>query len=166
MTTIRDQLRNQSLGTVDPASFSEVGSRVFPDRAAIPDANALINIVETWRATHAVAYGGPIGGSDAVATHTMQSDAVEAVYTPQNRQVAQIIAVQVANGGGQPMTADLYAGGVMTGTAQININPSEEAGFALTSPLFVGADTPLQVKLPTGTPSDATVKVAYILCGV
>lgn len=166
MTTIRDQLRNQNLGTVDPASFSEVGSRVFPDRGAIPDANALINIVEAWRATHAVAYGGPIGGSDVVTTHVMQTDAVEAVLTPQNRQVAQIIAVQVANGGGAPMEADLYVGGVLVGVQRITINPGEENGFALTTSVLAGADTPLQVKIPSGTVSDATAKVASILLGV
>lgn len=166
MTTIRDQLRNQDLGTVDPASFSTVGSRVFPDRQAIGDSAALVAIVDSWRATHAVAFGGPIGGTDNTATHVMQTDAVEAVYTPQNRQVAQVVAVQVANGGGAPMTAQLYVGGVNLGVTEININPSEEAGFLLQSPIFVGADTPLQVKITSGTVSDATASVAYILCGV
>lgn len=166
MTTVRDQLRNQDLGTVDPASFSVVGSRVFPDRQAVADTSALVSIVDSWRATHAVAFGGPIGGTDDTATHTMQTDAVEAVYTPQNRQVARIIAAQVANGGGAPMTAAIYAGGVNLGVQEISINPSDEAGFLLQSPIFVGADTPLQVKITSGTVSDATVKVAYILCGV
>lgn len=64
------------------------------------------------------------------------------------------------------MTAALYVGGANTGIQEININPSEEAGFLLQSPIFVGADTPLQVKITSGTVSDATVKVAYILCGV
>jgi hypothetical protein len=163
---VRDQLRNQDLGTVDPASFSVVGSRVFPDRHAISDSQALVAIVDSWRATHAVAFGGPIGGTDAVETHAMQTDAVEAVYTPQNRQVARIVAVQVANGGGAPMTAEIYVGGVLLGVQQITINPSESSGFLLQSPVFVGADTPLQVKISSGTVSDATVKVAYILCGV
>jgi len=166
MTTIRDQLRNQDLTTVDPASFAVVGGRSFPDRAGIPDLNALINIVDAWRATHAVAFGGPIGGTDTTATHAMQTDAVEAVYTPQNRQVARIVGAQVANGGGAPMTAQIYVGGVNLGVQEININPSDSAGFLLQSPVFVGADTPLQVKITSGTVADATVKVAYILCGV
>ena len=166
MTNVRDQLRNQSLGDVDPASFAVVGSRVFPDRTAMADTSALIAIVDAWRSAHAISYGGPIGGTDDTTTHTMQTDGVGAVYTPQNRQVAQIIAVEVGNGGGQPMSADLYVGGVLTGVAQINVNPSESSGFNLERPVFVGASTPLQVKLLSGNPSDATVKVAYILVGV
>jgi len=166
MTTIRDQLRNQSLGDVDPASFSTVGSRVFPDRQAVADTNALTQIVDAWRSTHAVSYGGPIGGTDDVITHAMQTDAVEAVYTPQNRQVAQVVAVQVANGGGAPMAATLHVGGVAMGVQQLTINPSSTAGFLLQAPLVVGANTPLQIKIEEGTVSDATAKVAFVLVGV
>lgn len=166
MTTVRDQLRNQSLGDVDPASFSTVGSRVFPDRAAVADTNALTQIVDAWRSTHAVSFGGPIGGTGAVETHAMQTDAVEAVYTPQDKQVARVVAVQVANGGGAPLTATLHIGGVLLGVQQININPNDASGFLLQSEVIVDASTPLQIKITSGTVSDATAKVAYVLVGV
>jgi hypothetical protein len=165
MTTVRDQLRNQSLGDVDPASFSTVGSRVFPDRAAVADTRALTEIVDAWRSTHAVSFGGPIGGTGAVETHVMQTDAVEAVYSPQDKQVARVVAVQVANGGGAPMTASLHVG-VLLGVQQITINPSEASGFLLQSEVIVDASTPLQIKIESGTVSDATAKVAYVLVGV
>lgn len=166
MTEVRQQLRNQNLGDVEPSSFATVGSRVFPDASAIPDLKALVDIVDGYRAAHVVAYGGPIGGTEATVTHAMQTDAVEAVYTPQNREVAQIMAVQVENGGGAPMTADLYIGGVHSGLSQININPSDVMGFNITSPIYVASSVPLQIKIVTGTVADATAKAAYILCGV
>lgn len=166
MSEIRNQLKSQSLADLEASSIATVGGRVFPDNAASIDLRALREIVDSWRSTHAPAYGAPIGGTDDVATHNMQTDGIEAVFTPSGKQVARIVAVQVANGGGAPMTADLYVGGVLTGAAQININPSEAAGFAITSDLFAGSTNPVQIKLPTGSASDATVKVAYILTGV
>jgi hypothetical protein len=166
LTNVRDQLRNQDLATVDASSFSTVGGRVFPDSAAVPDVRALTDIVNGWRAAHAVAYGAPIGGEDSTVSHNMQGDTIEAVYTPTGKQVARIIGVQVSNGGGAPMTADLYAGGVLLGVQQINVNPSEASGFLLQSDIYVGPSTPLQIKIASGTPSDATAKVAFVLCGV
>lgn len=166
MTEVRNQLKSQDLATLEAASLSTVGGRVFPDSAAVPSLRDLVSVVDAWRATHVTAYGGPIGGTDDTNTHAMQTDNVEAVYTPTGKQVARISAVQVANGGGAPMTAQLYVGGVNTGVQEININPSDEAGFLLNSDLFVGNSTPLGVKITSGTVADATAKVSFILVGV
>lgn len=165
VTQVRNQLRLQDLATVAAESFSTVGGRLFPDSAAVPDLRDLVSIVDAWRASHAVAYGGPIGGTDGVTTHVMQTDSVEAVFTPTGSQVARVIAVQVANGGGAPMTANLLVGGVLV-TSDLNINPTESAGFDIDSALIVGPSTPLQVHLTSGTVSDATAKVAHVLLGV
>lgn len=162
---VRDQLRNQSFEQVDANSFNTVGGRVFPDNASVPDVQALIQIVNGWRASHAVAYGGPIGGTDEVTTHAMQTDNVEAIYTPQDKQLARIIAVQVANGGGAPMTADLLVGGCIVAQG-LTVNPAESAGFDIDSNLIVGASTPLQVHITSGTVADATAKAAHVLVGV
>lgn len=115
MSDVRNQLKSQDLATLDATSLNTVGGRIFPDNAAVPAVNALVSVADGWRATHAVAYGGPIGGTDDVETHQMQSDSVEAVYTPTGKQLARVIAVQVANGGGAPMTAQLFVGGVKHG---------------------------------------------------
>lgn len=165
MTEVRNQLKSQDLETLEAASLSTVGGRVFPDSAAVPSLRDLVSVVDAWRATHVTAYGGPIGGTDAVETHVMQTDNVEAIFTPSGKQVAQVIAVQVANGGGAPMTADLLVGGVIL-AAGLTINPAESAGFDLDAPVYVGASTPLQVHITSGTVSDATAKAAYFLVGV
>ena len=165
MTEIRNQLKSQDLDTLEASSLNTVGGRVFPDAAAVPSLRDLVSVADAWRATHATAYGGPIGGTDAVVTHAMQTDNVEAIFTPTGKQLAQISAVQVANGGGAPMTADLLIGGVLV-AAGLTINPSESGGFDIDSTLIVGPSTPLQVHITSGTVADATSKAAYVLVGV
>lgn len=165
MTEVRNQFKSQDLATLEASSINTVGGRIFPDNAAVPNLRALIEVVDSWRATHAVAYGGPIGGTDAVETHQMQTDSVEAIFTPTGKQLARVIAVQVANGGGAPMTANLLVGGVVVVTA-LTINPNESGGFEIDQPLICGPSTPLQVHLTSGSASDAVAKAAYVLVGV
>jgi hypothetical protein len=95
----------------------------------------------------------------------MQTDNVEAIFTPTGKQLAHVVAVQVANGGGQPMTADLLIGGVIVASG-LAINPTESGGFDIDAPLYVGPSTPLQVHITSGTVSDATAKAAYVFVGV
>lgn len=165
MTEVRNQLKSQDLATLEASSLSTVGGRVFPDSAAVPSLRDLVSVVDAWRATHSTAYGGPIGGTDATVTHAMQTDNVEAIFTPTGKQLAHIVAVQVANGGGQPMTADLLIGGVIVASG-LAINPAESGGFDIDAPLYVGPSTPLQVHITSGTVSDATAKAAYVFVGV
>lgn len=166
MSEVRNQLKSQDLATLEATSLSTVGGRVFPDNAAVPDLRALVDIAKAWGATHAPANGGPIGGTDSTTTHQLQTDSVEAVFTPTGKQLARVVAVQVSNSGGAPMTAQLFVGGVNTGVQEININPSEDAGFLLESNIIVGPSTPLGVKLTSGSASDASVKVAHVFVGV
>lgn len=64
------------------------------------------------------------------------------------------------------MTAQIYVGGANLGVQEININPSEEAGFLLNSDVFIGNSTPLGVKITSGSATDATVKIASVLVGL
>lgn len=166
MSEVRNQLKSQDLSTLEATSLSTVGGRVFPDNAAGPDLRALIEVARAWGATHAPANGGPIGGTDSTTTHQLQTDSVEAVFTPTGKQLARVMAVQVSNSGGAPMTAQLFVGGVNTGVQEININPAEDAGFLLESDIIVGPSTPLGVKLTSGSASDASVKTAHVFVGV
>lgn len=166
MTQIRNQFKSQDLETLEATSVSTVGGRVFPDNAAVPDLRALVEVADAWRATHATAYGGPIGGTDGTTSHQMQTDNVEAVLTPSGKALLRVVAVQVTNSGGAPMTADVLVGGVLLGVQAITVNPSESSGFLLESDVIIGASTPLQVHLTSGSASDAAVKVAHVNVGV
>ena len=166
MTEIRNQLKSQDLATLDAQSLNTVGGRVFPDNAAVPGLRDLVSVTDAWRATHATAYGGCIGGTDSVTNHQMQDGATdENVLLPTGKQLHQVQAVSIINGGPQPMTAHLLVNGVIVG-AILTVNPTESAGFTISNGLTVGASTPLQVNLVTGTAADALVKVASVLVGV
>tara|TARA_Y100000004_G_scaffold194286_1_gene258522 strand:+ start:520 stop:1017 length:498 start_codon:yes stop_codon:yes gene_type:complete len=165
MSDIRNLLKGQDVENTTADQLHTIGGRVFLDQESVASLNDFANIAQAWRGVHALAYGGPIGGTDAVTTHQMQTDNVEAVLTPTGTQLHRVIAAQVANGGGAPMTADLLVGGVLVAQG-LTINPAESAGFDLDASLVVGASTPLQVHLTSGSASDAVAKVASVLVGL
>lgn len=166
VTEIRNQLKSQDLDTLEATSLSTVGGRVFPDAAAVPSLRDLVSVADAWRATHVTAYGGCIGGTDSVTNHQMQDGATdETVLLPTGKQLHQIQAVSIVNSGPQPMTAHLLVNGVIVGPI-LDVNPTESAGFTISNSLTVGASTPLQVNLVTGTAADALVKIASVLVGV
>ena len=68
---LRDQLKSQSLGVVDPSAFQFVGSTVFPDRAAKFDLNDFVEVIDAYRATHLPTYGHIIPSSSQITTVTM-----------------------------------------------------------------------------------------------
>lgn len=166
MSDLRNLLKGQTIDDTTADQVHTIGGRVFLDQSGVPSLRDFAEIVQAWRGVHALAYGGPIGGTDAVTTHNMQTDNVEAVLTPTGTAVHRVVAVQVANGGGAPMTAQIYVGGANLGVQEININPSEEAGFLLNSDVFIGNSTPLGVKITSGSATDATVKIASVLVGL
>jgi len=165
MSDIRNLLKGQDVENTTADQLHTIGGRVFLDQESVASLNDFANIAQAWRGVHALAYGGPIGGTDAVTTHQMQTDNVEAVLTPTGTQLHRVIAAQVANGGGAPMTADLLVGGVLVAQG-LTINPAESAGFDLDASLVIGASTPLQVHLTSGSASDAVAKVASVLVGL
>lgn len=165
MSDIRNLLKGQDVENTTADQLHTIGGRVFLDQESVASLNDFANIAQAWRGVHALAYGGPIGGTDAVTTHQMQTDNVEAVLTPTGTALHRVVAAQVANGGGAPMTADLLVGGVLVAQG-LTINPAESAGFDLDASLVVGASTPLQVHLTSGSASDAVAKVASVLVGL
>lgn len=165
MSDLRNLLKGQTIDGTTADQVHVIGGRVFLDQSGVPSLRDFAEIVSAWRGVHALAYGGPIGGTDAVTTHQMQTDNVEAILTPTGTALHRVVAVQVANGGGAPMTADLLIGGVVVASG-LTINPSESAGFTIGSDLVIGASTPLQVHITSGTVSDAVAKAATVLVGL
>lgn len=68
---LRDQLKSQALGNVNPSAFQFVGSTVFPDRAAKFDLNDFVEVINAYRATHLPTYGQIIPSSTQITTVTM-----------------------------------------------------------------------------------------------
>jgi len=165
VSDLRNILKGQSVDATTADQLHTIGGRVFLGQDAVAALRDFAAIADSWRGVHALAYGGPIGGTDSVTTHQMQTDNVEAILTPTGTALHDVVAVQVANGGGAPMTADLLVGGVVVASG-LTINPSESAGFDIKRSLTVGASTPLQVHLTSGSASDAIAKAATVLVGL
>ena len=68
MSEIRNQLKNQNLEAVLPASLAQVGGQVFPDEPSIQDQLDFAQIVRTWSSVHAPTYGNPIGSTSSTIT--------------------------------------------------------------------------------------------------
>ena len=74
---LRDQLKSESLGVVDPSAFSFVGSTVFPDRSAKFDLNDFVEVIDAYRATHLPTYGSIIPNSTQVTSVSLADTAKE-----------------------------------------------------------------------------------------
>lgn len=166
MSDLRNILKGQSVDETTADQLHTIGGRVFLGQDSVAPLRDFAAIADSWRGVHALAFGGPIGGTDAVTTHQMQDGATdEAILTPTGTQLHRVLAVQIANGGPQPGTALLKVGGVTVGDV-LTINPTETSGFTINTDLIAGSSTPVQINLVTGTAADMVAKVATVLVGL
>lgn len=157
-TEIRQQLRNQSLEELLPSSINTVGDRIFPDDMAILDMEALQQIVQAWRSTHAVAYGQVIPNSGAIAEGIADGSGLE----PLDNQVIDVVAVSCANGGATPMEITVGVGDLVIFAGAVPPNgtlTSSEIGAIF--PLTLSKGLALKFNVTSGTGSDFSAKVGY-----
>jgi len=157
MDELRNQLKNQDLNTVSPASFLAVGGPVFPDNAATANLDAFKDIVEAYRAVHTPSMGSPIALSGNTATKTGEGS----ILAPSTSQVCLISALQCENLGAAPIEFSITIGGIVAST-QALAPAQPPLGVALTSK-FVDKNTPLGVTVISGTAGDLISSVAYVL---
>jgi len=157
-TEIRQQLRNQSLEDLLVSSINTVGDRIYPDDMAILDMEALQQIVQAWRATHAITYGQVMPNTGAIAEGISDGGGI----APGNNEVIDIVAISMANSGGAPVEATisigdlaLFAGAI----APAGTTTSTEIGAIF--PLTLSNALSLKFTVTSGTASDFSAKVAY-----
>jgi hypothetical protein len=163
MGEIRNQLKSQSLESVNPDTFNSVGGRVFPDAPSIQDQLDLEQIVKAWGAVHAPTYGNPIGQSSKTVTAAGQGGEAEVtVLSAEKSEVYRVQGVAIQNGGaGAPVIAKVLIGDCplvfdLTGA------PSTTTPFPLTQPVFVDLNSPLKFAVLSGTATDALLIVNAI----
>jgi len=157
-TEIRQQLRNQTLEALLPASINTVGDRVYPDDMAILDMEALTQIVQAWRATHAVAYGQVIPNTGAIAEGIASGGGLE----PLDNQIIDVVGVSCANGGGTPLEITIGLGDLIVFAGAVAPNgtlTSTEIGAIF--PLTLSKGLSLKFNVTSGTAGDFSAKVAY-----
>lgn len=157
-TEIRQQLRNQKLEDLLPASLNTVGDRIFPDDMAILDMEALTQIVQAWRATHAVAYGQIIPNTATVLEGISDGGGFE----PLDNQTADVLAISCSNSGVAPVEITIGLGDCIVWAGAVppaGVLTASEIGAIFPFTLTNGVG--LKFTVTSGTPSDFEAKVAY-----
>jgi hypothetical protein len=161
MSDVRDLLASQTASDTTGAQLNTVGGRVFLDAAGKASLNDLVNIGEAWRVVHAPTFGAPIPGTGSLTTHAMTGSDLENVVDVTSG-VLKVQALSLTNGGPGPIMFDVYVGGVAVNADSLSADPGGFRAYAIPGPLFIDENTPLQVKVTMGTPTDGVVDVSTI----
>lgn len=156
-TEIRQQLRNQKLEDLLPSSLNTVGDRIFPDDMAILDMEALTQIVQAWRATHAVAYGQIIPNSGAISEGIADGGGLE----PLDNQTLDVLAISCDNGGVAPVEITIGLGDVIVWAGAVPPSGTLTSSEVGIFPLTLSKGVALKFVVTSGTPADFSAKVAY-----
>ena len=157
-TEIRQQLRNQSLQELLTSTINTVGKRIFPDDLAVLDLEALNQIVDSWRVTHASTYGNVQPNTGVL----LEGIADGGGYEPGDNEVVDVTAISVGNSGAGPIEFTLSIGDLplISSAAPPNgVVSSTDLGAIF--PLTLSKGIALKFTVVTGTASDFSAKIAY-----
>lgn len=157
-TEIRQQLRNQSLENLLIPTLNTVGDRIFPDDLAVLDLEALNQIVNSWRSTHAATYGNVLPNTGVIAEGIEDGQGISAG----DNEVLEIVAISAANAGGAPINISVRIGDVVLFNGIVDPTNGLTSGD-LGSVLPITLSKPLSLKFVVtgGTSADFSAKVAY-----
>jgi hypothetical protein len=159
MSAIRNQLKSQSLDTVIPSAFKQVGGVVFPDTSAVMNLNDLTQIVNSYRSVHAIAYGSPIPNTGTVKTGIENGEGLE----PLDNEAYNVLAISATNGGGAaPLEVEITISDVKMYAGAIPPNQTIGLGdLPAIFPFTLVKGNALKFTVTSGTATDLTAKVAY-----
>tara|TARA_B110000495_G_scaffold185535_1_gene183412 strand:+ start:72 stop:569 length:498 start_codon:yes stop_codon:yes gene_type:complete len=151
---VQNQLKNQSLGTVKPAAFKQVGGVIFPDSTANMDMAKLSSIVEAFQSVHSPNYGQPIPQSSEIYSVIGNVSLI----TLTGNEVALVNAISCTNGGGAPITVQIKVGSMILAVLAIDpasTIPMNSAGINVGS-FYLDSLNSLNISVTEGNPSDLT----------
>tara|TARA_R110002096_G_scaffold197298_1_gene380567 strand:- start:510 stop:1007 length:498 start_codon:yes stop_codon:yes gene_type:complete len=151
---VQNQLKNQSLGTVKPAAFKQVGGVIFPDSTANMDMAKLSSIVEAFQSVHSPNYGQPIPQSSEI--HSVVGN--ESLITLTGNEVALVNAISCTNGGGAPITVQIKVGTMILAVVQLDpasTIPMNSNGINIGS-FYLDSLNAINISVTEGNPSDLT----------
>ncbi len=157
-TEIRQQLRNQSLENLLTATIKTVGDRIFPDDLAVLDLEALNQIVNSWRSTHAITYGQVLPNTGTIAEGIEDGQGVSVG----DNEVLELVAISAANAGGAPVTISIRIGDLVLFNGVVDpTNGLTSADLGTLLPMTLSKGLSLKFVVTGGTASDFSAKVAY-----
>lgn len=149
---IQNQLKSQSLETVAPSAFKQVGGVIFPDQTANMDMAKLSAIVEAFQSVHSPNYGQPIPQTSLVSSE----DGTSTVLSLTGNEVSLIQAVTLTNAGAAPIVAHVKVGGIIISVANLDPGSTTALMPTLLSPLYLDSLNDLVVTVASGTAGDLT----------
>ena len=167
-TEIANQLNSQSLDTVLPTAFKQVGGPVFPDSRSLTPLLDLVAIANAYRATHLIAYGGVIPNSGTSYTTALTGDGLFDVVAPSTTETITINAISVSNTGGSPITCNLLVGTTLL--AVMTVGPTEQLSASQTLstglPLTLSKGQTLAAVKVSGTATDIVISASGVKCSL
>ena len=151
---VQNQLKNQSLGTVKPAAFKQVGGVIFPDTTANMDMAKLSSIVEAFQSVHSPNYGQPIPQSSEI--YSVLGN--ESLITLTGNEVALVNAISCTNGGAGAITVQIKVASMILAEVTLSPNssiPMNSNGVSIGS-FYLDSLNTLSVNVTEGNASDLT----------
>jgi len=154
---IQNLLKTQSLETVSPAAFKQVGGVMFPDATANIDMARLVSIVSAFQSVTSPNYGQPIPQTSQVISCVGS----ETLLSNTKNTTSLIQSISLTNGGGVPITCDILVGSAIV--AQFVANPSSTTvGLSIGSSFYLDSANALTVSVTSGTASELTTTALII----
>ncbi len=164
MSEIANQLKSQTLDEVISTSFNTVGGRVFPDLNASLDIIDLVQIVDSWRATHAQTYGNGIPDTGtAYAVSPSATDSAADLIAPANNEVIHVNGISLSNGGGGAIEYMLKLDNVLLSTGAVppgTTIPVQD----FNQQLILSKGQTLTITATSGTATDLTAHASGVKC--
>ena len=157
---VQNQLKSQSLNSVSPSAFKQVGGAIFPDSTANMDMAKLSAIVEAFQSVHSPNYGQPIPQTVSIDTVL----GTQTLLTLTGNEVARIQSITMVNSGGEPIVAHVKIGAAVIFVGMIDpatTTPlmTQSAGF------YLDSLNTLSISVISGSASDlATTALSMRVC--
>lgn len=169
LSELRNQLKNQNLDTVQPASFKQVGGSVFPDNSARLDLDSLRDIITGFQAVHLPSYGHRIGGSPYAHVASINDSTSTKLLEPSINEVYVVDALNVASSeSGTNFTLKMVSqsnvGSVavaLTRTDEIAPVDTEIPVLTIGRPIYVTYPQVLQIVTASSGSVDTSVILSY-----
>ena len=151
-------MRNQSLENLLTSTINTVGDRIFPDDLAVLDLEALNQIVNSWRSTHAITYGQVLPNTGTIAEGIEDGQGISVG----DNEVLELVAISMANAGGAPVTISVRLGDLVLFNGVVDpTNGLTSADLGTLLPMTLSKGLSLKFVVTGGTASDFSAKVAY-----
>tara|TARA_R110000751_G_scaffold72736_1_gene147336 strand:- start:552 stop:1040 length:489 start_codon:yes stop_codon:yes gene_type:complete len=142
---VQNQLKSQSLNTVAPSAFKQVGGDIFPDSTANMDMAKLSAIVEAFQSVHSPNYGQPIPQTSEVSTGVGS----KTLLSLDGNEVALVSAITCVNASAAPTHIQIKVGSMII-VEQIIPPTTPTQIMTGMPPLYIDSLNDLTVTIVTG----------------